>query len=174
MELLFYLSAGAAVVVMGLAMITSYVVHALLYAILSLLCVAVAMYSLSAHLAAALEVIVYTGAIMVLFMFAIMLLRVPAMDSEKENLLSKKDKAIGIGVCGIFGLETFLVLKNGFLSTVASSSSVTEIAIALFNTYGFLVEVISFVLLAGLVAAIFVARKFMHHRSIEVIHHDSP
>ena len=51
-------------------------IHALLYLILSLLAVAVIFFLLGAHFAAALEVIIYAGAIMVLFVFIIIMLNI--------------------------------------------------------------------------------------------------
>ena len=70
---LFYL-AGAIAVISTLAVIVqTNIVHALLYLILSLLSVAVVFYVLGAPFAAVLEAIVYAGAIMVLFLFVIMM-----------------------------------------------------------------------------------------------------
>ena len=53
-------------------------VHALLYLVVSLFAVAVVFYTLGAPFVAALEVIVYAGAIMMLFVFAVMLLNLSA------------------------------------------------------------------------------------------------
>ncbi len=70
MTAMFYI-AGAVATVSSLAVITRLnVVHALLYLIVSLLSVAVMFLTLGAPFVAALEVIVYAGAIMVLFVFA--------------------------------------------------------------------------------------------------------
>ena len=74
MSTLFYLSAIVSVLSTLIAITRINVTHALLYFILSLISLAVIFYSVGAHFAAALEVIVYAGAIMVLFIFVIMLL----------------------------------------------------------------------------------------------------
>ena len=61
-------------------------VHALLYLIVSLLAVAVVFYTMGAPLVAALEVIIYAGAIMVLFVFVVMMLNLgSARPSRKER-----------------------------------------------------------------------------------------
>ena len=74
MELLFYI-AGAVAVIATLMVITRLnAVHALLYLIVSLLAVAVVFFTLGAPFVAALEVIIYAGAIMVLFVFVVMML----------------------------------------------------------------------------------------------------
>ena len=63
-------------------------VHALLYLIVSLLAVAVDFYALGAPFVAALEIMIYAGAIMVLFVFVVMMLNLAehAMEVEREWL----------------------------------------------------------------------------------------
>ena len=74
MTIVFYI-AGAVAIVSTVLMITRLnAVHALLYLIVSLLAVAVVFYTLGAPFVAALEVIIYAGAIMVLFVFVVMML----------------------------------------------------------------------------------------------------
>lgn len=172
MNMVFYIHASVALFAMILAMLTSHAVHALLYAIFSLLCVAVSMYSIGAPMASALEVIAYTGAIMVLFVFAIMLLRVSARSSPW--IFKKSDLIVAILVVTIFLSELSFVLKDGFTRSNETVTSVVEVARNLFGLYGFMVEVVSFILLAGLATAIFVARSAALHRDIEVRGHDSP
>lgn len=154
---IFYMHASIAVVSMGWAMLTPHAVHALLFAVLSLISLAVSMYSLSAELAAALEVIIYAGAIMVLFIFAVMLIKPEALISEKVKF-SLNNAVLGLLILLFFG-ETLWVLNDGFLSNADAPVTLSDIAQALFNTYGFYVEVISFVLMAGFVTAIFVAKS---------------
>src|SRR5208283_5927867 len=76
MELIFYI-AGAVAILSTILMLTRLnLVHALLYLIVSLLAVAVDFFALGAPFAAALEAIVYAGAIMVLFLFVVMMLNI--------------------------------------------------------------------------------------------------
>ena len=77
---LFYIAGVVAVISTIAVVLQTNIVHALLYMVVSLLSVAVIFYVLGAPFAAMLEAIVYAGAIMVLFLFVIMML----------NLLSKK------------------------------------------------------------------------------------
>jgi hypothetical protein len=60
----------------------------------------------------------------------------------------------------VFLAEIFWVLKDGFSGERSASKSITDIATALFHRYGFYVEVISFVLLAGFVTAIYIGGGF--------------
>lgn len=71
MELTFYLSAAVATAATFLVVVSRNAVHALLYLIVSFLALAVIFFVLGAPFAAALEVIVYAGAIVVLFLFVI-------------------------------------------------------------------------------------------------------
>jgi NADH-quinone oxidoreductase subunit J len=66
MEIAFYIAAAVAIIATVLMLASLNVVHALLYLIVSLLAVAVVFYVIGAPFVAALEVIIYAGAIMVL------------------------------------------------------------------------------------------------------------
>ena len=71
---LFYVAATVALVATVLAMTRTNAIHALIYLIVSLLAVAVIFFLIGAPFAAALEIVIYAGAIMVLFVFVIMML----------------------------------------------------------------------------------------------------
>ena len=74
MNILFYLAALVAVVATAMVITRLNTVHALLYMIVSLLALALVFYTLGAPFVAALEIIIYAGAIMVLFVFVVMML----------------------------------------------------------------------------------------------------
>src|ERR1700692_2855181 len=88
---LFYLAGIVAVVATLLAITRRHAVHALLYLVVSLLAVAVVFYLLGAVFVAALEVMIYAGAIMVLFVFVVMMLNVAehSMEVEREWLRAR-------------------------------------------------------------------------------------
>lgn len=172
-EIIFYIHASVAVAAMACAMISSHAVHALLYAVVSFISLGISLYSLSAQLAAVLEVIVYAGAIMVLFVFAIMLLKMPT----KHNAIKFKSLDIvgSVIVFGLFLTEIFFVIDGSFGTTNGRSNvDIRELATALFGSYGYLVEVISFVLLAGLVTSLFIGQIFIAERKQSTVgQHDS-
>jgi NADH-quinone oxidoreductase subunit J len=91
MEAAFYIAGGVAIISTVLAITRLNAVHALLYLIVSLLAVAVVFYTMGAPLVAALEVIIYAGAIMVLFVFVVMMLNLGrrAVESERQLLQGK-------------------------------------------------------------------------------------
>ncbi len=75
----FYLAAAIALIASVRVITNANPVHALLYLVVSLLAVAMIFFALGAPFAAALEMIVYAGAIMVLFVFVVMILNLGAV-----------------------------------------------------------------------------------------------
>jgi NADH-quinone oxidoreductase subunit J len=130
-------------------------VHALLYLIVSLLAVAVVMLLLGAVFVAALEVIIYAGAIMVLFVFVVMLI-------GPEDVVLRPRAWIGPALLGAVLLgELAWVLARGPLATGQSTAEITpkQVGIALFGPYVLGTEVAAFLLLAGLVGAYHLGRR---------------
>jgi NADH-quinone oxidoreductase subunit J len=78
----FYILAGLILVSTGLAITRRNLVHAVVYLIISFFGSALLFYLLGAPLLAALEVIIYAGAIMVLFLFIIMMLNVEKLEEQ--------------------------------------------------------------------------------------------
>ena len=85
METAFYVAALLSILTTGLALTGTHAVHSLLYLILSLLSVSAMFLLLGAPFVAALEVVVYAGAIMVLFVFVVMLLNVGRATEQQER-----------------------------------------------------------------------------------------
>lgn len=136
-------------------------IHALLYLIVSLLSVAVIFLVLGAPFVAMLEVIVYAGAIMVLFVFVVMLLNLGPQSVEQEARLMEGRIWIGPSVLAfILTMELVYVLSSGGPS--AMEVVVIEpkaVGIALFDTYLIGVELAGMLLLGGLVAAFHIGRR---------------
>src|ERR1700740_2524295 len=85
MVTLFYLAGIVAVIATLLAVTRHHAVHALLYLVVSLLAIAVDFYTLGAPFVAALEIMIYAGAIMVLFVFVVMMLNLAEHAMEVER-----------------------------------------------------------------------------------------
>jgi NADH-quinone oxidoreductase subunit J len=85
MNAVFYISAAVAVIATIMVVTRLNAVHALLYMIVSLLSAALIFFVLGAPFAAALEVIIYAGAIMVLFVFVIMMLNLGPRAQKQES-----------------------------------------------------------------------------------------
>src|SRR5215467_4977455 len=85
MLIAFYIAGAIAIASTVMAITRLHAVHALLYFIVSLLSVAVVFYVLGAPFVAALEVIIYAGAIVVLFVFAVMMLNLGEVAANQER-----------------------------------------------------------------------------------------
>jgi NADH-quinone oxidoreductase subunit J len=148
----------AAVVALGssvLAISRRSPVHGLLWLILSLLAVAVLFFMLGAPFAAALEVVLYAGAIMVLFLFVVMMLNLGRATDDTEAAWMPVGAwmlpgvlALGLGACVIA-----VTWSGGMQTTSTAMVGPQAVGAALYGPYVIGVELASMLLLAGLVAA---------------------
>lgn len=160
MSALFYSAAAVALIATVLAITRRNAIHALLYLISSLLAVAVVMYTLGAPFAAALEVMVYAGAILVLFVFAVMLMNVASPDARGDERLLAPRHWVGPGLlCALLAAHLLAVLGRLPATTADGEVGPREVGIALFGPYLLAVELASMLLLAGLVSAWYIGRK---------------
>jgi NADH-quinone oxidoreductase subunit J len=161
MNVAFYIAAAVAVTSTAVVVTRLNVVHALLYLIVSLMAVAMVFFTLGAPFVAALEVIIYAGAIMVLFVFVIMILNLGPQTIEQEReWLNPKAWAGPTILVGILLVElVYVLVQGGQQPTAAGSVSPKEVGIALFGTYSLGAEMASMVLLAGLVGAYHLGRR---------------
>jgi NADH-quinone oxidoreductase subunit J len=151
----FYVAGAIAVVATIMTITRLNAVHALLYLTVSLLAVAVDFYLLGAPFIAALEVIVYAGAIMVLFIFVVMLLNLGrrAVELERSWLTTTKWLAPAI-------LALILMLEFGYIAASGAALKYNvivvtpvEVGMSLYGTYLIGLELASTLLLAGLIGA---------------------
>ncbi len=164
MNSLFYISAVVAAISTLLVITRTNAVHALLYLIVSLLAVALIFFSLGAPFVAALEVIIYAGAIMVLFVFVIMMLNLGAKTTDQESQLLSPGIWAGPAL-----LTAVLTAELVYAFTVdrarlsaAAFVGPKQVGIALFGPYVLGVELASMLLLAGLIGAYHLGRPHKH------------
>lgn len=161
MEFVFYLAAGVAAVSTLRVITHTNPVHALLYLIVSLLAVSMCFFSLGAPFAGALEIIVYAGAIMVLFVFVVMMLNLGPTIAEQERKWLTPGIWTGPAVLSALLLGMLLYVLFGTsdgavigLTTVDAKA----VGISLFGPYLLAVELASMLLLAAMVAAYHLGR----------------
>src|SRR5256712_4210908 len=166
MTILFYLSAAIAVFSTVMVITRTNAVHALLYFIVSLLSVAVIFAVLGAPFVAALEVIVYAGAIMVLFVFVVMLLNLGADSTEQERmLLIPRVWVVPAVLSLVLAAElAYAMSRGGPVFHTSHRVDPKTVGIALFGPYVLGVELASILLLAGLVGAYHLGRRGMRAR----------
>lgn len=167
----FYLLALVAIVASIRVITRANPVHALLNMIVSLLAIAGVFFAIGAPFAGALEIIVYAGAIMVLFVFVVMMLNLGTQNiAEESSWLTSSAWAVPFGLTVIIGL--IVVSMIGMNATPSHDVTVAQSALLglqtvsakmiggkLFTEYLLLVEIAGFLLLAGLVAAYHLARR---------------
>jgi NADH-quinone oxidoreductase subunit J len=161
MTTVFYISAIVAIVATILAITRRHPVHALLYLIVSLLAIAVVFYLLGAPFIAALELIIYAGAIMVLFVFVVMMLNLGEATKEMEREWLRPGVWAGPGIlCAILFFEqAYLLITSGRTVAASGAISAKQVGIALFGPYVIGVELASLLLMAGLVGAYHLGRR---------------
>jgi NADH-quinone oxidoreductase subunit J len=155
MNVAFFVAAGIAVLSTALTVTRENAVHALLYLIVSLLAVAVVFFTLGAPFVAALEVIIYAGAIMVLFLFAVMMLNLGTQSVAQERRWLAAVTWLGAAFLVTILFVEFAVLMIGTQGHLIVPHSVTprEVGLALYGPYLFGVELASTLLLSGLIGA---------------------
>ena len=165
----FYLAAAVALAVTVMVITQLRAVHALLYLVVSQLAVAVIFYVLGAPFVAALEVIIYAGAIIVLFIFVVMMLNLgPQSVAQERQWFNWRTWRGLVVLAGILLLELVLAFRFGYLPAQnLQELSPHEVAISLFGPYLLGVELASMLLLAGLVGAYHLGRlEEMQERKI--------
>ena len=157
---LFYPTGIVAVIATLLAITQRHAVHALLYLVVSLLAVAVVFFVLGAPFVAALEIMIYAGAIMVLFIFVVMMLNVAHHTMEVERAWLRPRNWAGASVLALIllGELAYCTATSGGTLSVGSAASPKEVGIALYGTYWLGVELASLLLMAGLVGAYHLGR----------------
>jgi NADH-quinone oxidoreductase subunit J len=157
---IFYLLAIIILVATGLAITRRQPVHAVLYLIIAFLGTALLFYLLGAPLLAAFEAIIYAGAIMVLFVFIIMMLRVEPSDNPWMTAPLKWSYGIVLGAVSCV-LAAVLII-SGFTTPIPLETAVAkpqEFGRFLFQRYWLSVEIASLLLLVALAGALYLGRR---------------
>ncbi len=150
----FYLSAVVAIFSTLMVITRLNAAHALLYLIVSLLSAALVFFTLGAPFVAALEVIIYAGAIMVLFVFVIMMLNLGPQTAGQESRWLNAKMWIGPAILAlILILELIYVLAGNGSESATRTVPANQVGLALFGPYVLGVELASMLLLSGLVGA---------------------
>lgn len=161
MEFAFYFSAGVAVAATLMVIINTRAVHALLYLVTSLLAVSMCFFSLGAPFAGVLEIIVYAGAIMVLFVFVVMMLNLGDHSRHQERQWLSARGWIGPAILsGLLLAQLLYVLFSEPASGTISGATVDAKAVgfALFGPYILAVELAAMMLLGAMVTAFHIGR----------------
>lgn len=159
MELtIFYILAVVMVIATIFAVTEKHTVHAIVYLVTSFFALAVLFYLLGAPVVAVFEVIIYAGAIMVLFLFVIMMLDLGAPEQMKGLKLRDWWPALALAAMTLAALIA-LITGRSPLPTGGGGIGAREFSRILFQKYGIAVEIISMQLLFALVGALYLGRR---------------
>jgi NADH-quinone oxidoreductase subunit J len=114
---------------------------------------------LSAHMIAVFQIMVYGGAIVVLFLFAVMLHGGESDDLPPSRMRLVKAGAVLVAICVMAGLVRLLVGFPELPAAAAEFGGARSVGIALYTDYVLLVEMVSLVLLAAIVGALILAKR---------------
>jgi NADH-quinone oxidoreductase subunit J len=168
--MIFYIAAFVSIISTGLAITGKNAIHALLFLILSLLSISIIFYILGAPFIAALEVIIYAGAIMVLFIFVIMMLNVGLEKEMEKKWLRPRMWILPTILAAILLINFLIMLKTvHFEKTKEVVVLPKQVGISLFTTYLIGVEIAAILLLAGIIGAYHLGsqKKKVIHRFME-------
>jgi NADH-quinone oxidoreductase subunit J len=155
---LFYIIAATIVAATAVAITRRNLVHAVVYLIFSYFGTALLFYLFGAPFLAALEVIIYAGAIMVLFLFVVMMIRI----EHSEEAFFPRSQWLPGAIFGLVYIATAIAMIFTAPGTEASLAMLwatpREFALYVFQNHYFLVEIISMLLLIVLMGALRLGR----------------
>ena len=160
METVLFILFGAIAVCGAIMVVTrKHPMASALYLILTLFAVAALFVLRQAHFLAAVQVIVYAGAVVVLFVFVIMLINVPEdrMPVERATTI----RVLGVLAAGLFILESAVLARRYSMpiGPAAEVGTVEAVGRALFTDYLLAFEITSVLLLAAVIGAIALAKR---------------
>ena len=161
--ILFWLLAPVMVLAaLGMVLARKAVHSALLLAVV-MICLAVLYAAQDAPFLFAVQIIVYTGAVLMLFLFVLMLVGVDASDSTIETIRGQRWAAVGVGV--LFGVLLVTAISQTAVRTVVGlggandAGNIAGLAQLLFSNYVFAFEVTSALLITAAVGAMVLAHR---------------
>jgi NADH-quinone oxidoreductase subunit J len=157
-----YLAIGAAVLVAGFRVVTtSNVVRAALYLVAALAGTAALFLLLSAEFVAWVLVLVYIGAVIVLFLFGIMITRAPTgLDQALDNPRARPmAAAVSLILFGVLSWTSLLAFGSAEVEAVGEATPTGALGDALLGRFVIPLEVVGFILLAALIGGITLARR---------------
>jgi NADH-quinone oxidoreductase subunit J len=171
MQASFYIASAVAVFA-TIMVITRYnMIHALLYLVISFLALAIVFFILGAPFIAALEVIVYAGAIVVLIIFVIMMLNLKEEAVEQERIWFTGNTWIGPGVLSVvlLGELVYILVASATPEVAHQEIGAKDVGKSLYGPYIIGVELCGLLLMSGIVGAYHLGRqkKKVVHRFLE-------
>jgi NADH-quinone oxidoreductase subunit J len=158
-QIFFYILAAVVLFATLMAITARHAVHAIIYLATSFFALAAIFYLLGAPLVAVFEVIIYAGAIMVLFLFVIMMLDTGKGETASAPSMAEWWPALLMGGIILASMLALFVVKTPRTLEGWSYIDARQFSLVLFRKYGVAVEAISLQLLFALVGALYLGRR---------------
>jgi NADH-quinone oxidoreductase subunit J len=165
-DVVFWVFAPIAIAAAAGMLVTRSVVYAALFLVVNFGCIAVMYLVLDAAFLFAVQIIVYTGAIMVLFLFVIMLLGVDRIEVRSERLWLQRPIAIVLAIGFVLEVGTAVRAGVGFsthapagFDALQPAGNAQAVAEVLFHNYFFPFEATSILLIVAAIAAMVLAQR---------------
>ena len=166
MELVYFFSVAAVAVLSAIAVLVSRnTVHSALFLVANLFCIALLYLSLTAEFLALVQITVYAGAIMVLFLFVITMLN-PSNEETPDKIVNRLPWAVGLSIAFLVGLGLLFLTSAGKMASpaqamqpAAGNGNLEAIGTSLFTQYLLPFELTSFLLFVAMVAAMVLAKR---------------
>lgn len=165
MPTLFYISSLIAIMATLMVITRHKPIHALLYLVVSFMAIALVFVSIGASFVAALEVIIYAGAIIVLLIFVVMMLNLGSETAQQEKQWLQPKIWIGPSVLALILLiELVTLLSRGNTAAMNTPAvPVRQVSLSLYREYVIAVELAGFLLMAGIVGAAHIGKHRKKH-----------
>jgi len=165
METLAFYFFGTCILLLSIFVIISrHPAYAVLYLLASMFCLAGLYVLLGAYFVATLQIVLYAGAVLVMFLFVVMLL---SLREEGYTKGRKLQRSVGVVVSAFLFIGIVAGLRSAFVGGTSSGpvskmvGSITDIGELLFTKYLFPFEVTSLLILAAMIGAIVIAKQKM-------------
>jgi NADH-quinone oxidoreductase subunit J len=166
-SIIFYILAAVIIVTTGVAITRRNLVHAVIYLIFSFFGSALLFYLFGAPLLAVLEVIIYAGAIMVLFLFIVMMLRAET-GGERLFPLSQWLPAAVFGLAYLaLGIAIIVADPNSRIPLKTARAEPGAFGRFIFEKHWLSIEIVSLLLLVALIGALILGRRSKKSSSTE-------
>lgn len=165
MGTLFYISSAVAILATIMVITRYQPIHALLYLVVSFLAVAVIFLSIGAPFVAVLEVILYTGAIIVLLIFVVMMLNLGKETAWQEKQWLQPKVWIGPAILCLvlLGELVYELIRSAPVTMGVNTVEIKAVSLSLYREYVIALELAGFLLMAGIVGAAHIAKHKKKH-----------
>ncbi len=165
MPILFYISSLVAIIATIMVITRYQPIHALLYLVVSFMAVALIFLSLGAPFMAVLEIIVYAGAIIVLFIFVVMMLNLGRETAIQEKQWLQPKVWAGPSLLALVLLAQLVILltKETAVNMNVQPVEIKQISLSLYRKYILALELTGFLLMAGIVGAAHIGKHKKKH-----------